>query len=80
MSSRIVKTTNIDLFLHCDEMTIEDLMKAQREEKALEESKTAAREEDEEEDPEWDDVTADIPSPVPNVAAVNKPDSKETWS
>jgi hypothetical protein len=64
-----VKTTNIDLFLHCDEMTIEDLIKAQREEKALEE-----------EDPQWDDVFADIPPPVPNVAEVYKPDCKETWS
>jgi hypothetical protein len=46
---RIVKTTNIDVFLNCDDMTAEELKLIEDQERK--ESKEFL--DDEEEDPEW---------------------------
>lgn len=57
-TNRIVKTSNIDVFLNCDDMTIEELTAIEKEESlGLKAHKgVSAGHEEEEDDPEWADV------------------------
>ena len=49
--NRIVKTTNVDVFLGCDFMTAEELEEAHRMEVVMNEG-----EEEEDDDPVWDEI------------------------
>ncbi|TNV85373.1 hypothetical protein FGO68_gene4642 [Halteria grandinella] len=55
-TNRIVKTTNIDVFLNCDDMTAEELSAIEREELSDAKHLRSVGQEEEEEDPEWADV------------------------
>lgn len=56
--NRIIKTTNIDIFLNCDDMTAEELNIIQlKEEKDTEDARIKKiQDEEEEEDPAWADI------------------------